>query len=99
MLSHIHSQRYGSHKVSGYKIGMSFSPDGKLLVTGSAGGSLYFYDYQTSRVMNVIRAFHKSACTCAEYHPLRSSTVAISSWDGKIAILQSPSCSNKQTKV
>lgn len=71
----------------------------RIACHGSAGGSLYFYDYQTSRVMNVIRAFHKSACTCAEYHPLRSSTVAISSWDGKIAILQSPSCSNKQTKV
>lgn len=74
--------------MSGYKIGMSFSPDGELLATGSSGGSIYFYDYSTSRVMGVIKAFKKSPCTTVEYHPLLSSTIAVGSWNGKIAILK-----------
>ncbi|KAK8809283.1 hypothetical protein WA171_000867 [Blastocystis sp. BT1] len=82
------TKRYGGHKVSGYKIGFSFSPDGEIIVTGSTGGSLYFYDYHTSRILDVMRAFNKCACMCAEYHPRLSSAIAIGSWDGKIAVLK-----------
>ena len=74
--------------MSGYKIGLSFSPDGTYLATGSSGGALYFYDYTSARVMGVIKAFKKSPCTVVEYHPLLTSTVAIGSWNGKIAILK-----------
>lgn len=74
--------------MSGYKIGFSFSPDGEIIVTGSSGGSLYFYDYHTSRILNVMKPFNKCACMCAEYHPLLSSVVAIGSWNGKIAVLK-----------
>lgn len=59
-----------------------------MIASGSSFGSLFVYDYYSSRIMKSMKVFDKSACLTAEYHPLRSSTIAISSWSGKIAILQ-----------
>ena len=47
-----------------------------------------FYDYASSSTVASLPVFQKSPCLCAEYHPLLVSTVAISNWEGRIAILK-----------
>lgn len=62
--------------------------DGHFIASGSSFGSLFFFDYHTSHIVKAMKVFDKAACLTAEYHPLRASTVAISSWSGKIAVLE-----------
>lgn len=47
-----------------------------------------FYDYASSSTVASLPVFQESPCLCAEYHPLLVSTVAISNWEGRIAILK-----------
>ena len=58
-----------------------------------------FYDYATSSTVASLPVFQKSPCLCAEYHPLLISTVAISNWEGRIAILKCACLLNKERET
>ncbi|XP_078352149.1 WD repeat-containing protein 25-like [Oculina patagonica] len=78
-------KRYEGHKVSGYHIGCDFSPDGRIVSSGSADGKIFFYDHFTSRVIRTLDA-HSAPCMDVAYHPTLPSCVASCGWDGKVKV-------------
>ncbi|XP_062974127.1 WD repeat-containing protein 25 [Elgaria multicarinata webbii] len=80
-------KRYEGHKVEGFAVGCEFSPDGTLLVTGSSGGNVFFYNYRTARIVRTLSA-HSQACVGATFHPVLPSLLATCDWEGTIKIWQ-----------
>lgn len=78
-------KRYESHVVSGFPIKCNFSLDGKKLASGSSDGSIYFYDYHSSKVVKKIKA-HDQACIDVAFHPVIPNVIASCSWDGSISV-------------
>ena len=72
-------------QVSGYHIGCDFSPDGKIVSSGSADGKIFFYDQFTSHVIRTLEA-HSAPCMDAAYHPTLPSCVASCGWDGQVKV-------------
>ncbi|PFX12837.1 WD repeat-containing protein 25 [Stylophora pistillata] len=73
------------YQVCGYHIGCDFSPDGKIIFSGSADGKMFFYDHSTARVMRTIEA-HSAPCVDVACHPTLLSWVATCGWDGQVKV-------------
>ncbi|MED6157656.1 hypothetical protein PIB30_025276 [Stylosanthes scabra] len=80
-------KRYESHGVSGFPIRCDFSLDGKKLASGSSDGSIYLYDYQSSKVVKKIKAYDQ-ACIDVTFHPALPNIIASCSWDGSISVFE-----------
>ncbi|XP_074147383.1 WD repeat-containing protein 25 isoform X3 [Sminthopsis crassicaudata] len=80
-------KRYEGHKVEGYAVTCECSPDGAVLVTGSADGNVFFYNYYNSKIICSISA-HSHPCVGATFHPVLSSVLATCDWNGKIKVWQ-----------
>ncbi|KAM9202500.1 WD repeat-containing protein 25 isoform 1-T2 [Dugong dugon] len=78
-------RRYEGHKVEGYAVGCECSPDGDLLVTGSADGRVLLYSFRTARRARVLQG-HTQACVGATFHPLLPSALATCSWEGDVKV-------------
>jgi len=79
-------KRYENHKVSGYSVGCGFSPDGRMIVSGSADGKVAFYDCPRGRLLRRVNT-GRDVCMDVSWHPVLPSTVAVSTWEGTILIL------------
>ena len=80
-------KRFEGHSVKGNPLQFSISPDGSIVCSGSACGSLFFYNYSSAKLIKRIEV--SSAPTVAvSWHPMLQSTVACSSWDGTVYIVQ-----------
>ncbi|XP_072424606.1 WD repeat-containing protein 25 [Chiloscyllium punctatum] len=80
-------KRYEGHKVEGYGVGCEFSPDGAIIATGSADGTLCFYNYLNSNLIQTLPA-HKEACIDVSFHPVHPSIIATCDWGGEVKIWQ-----------
>ncbi|XP_027919226.1 WD repeat-containing protein 25 [Vigna unguiculata] len=80
-------KRYEGHVISGFPIKCSFSLDGKKLASGSSDGSIFLYDYQSSKVVKKIKA-HDQACIDVAFHPIIPNVIASCSWDGSILVFE-----------
>ncbi|XP_025935503.1 WD repeat-containing protein 25 isoform X1 [Apteryx rowi] len=80
-------KRYEGHKVEGFAVDCEFSPDGTLLMTGSSDGKVFFYNYNTARIIRTLSA-HREACVSATFHPVLPSLLATCDWAGEIKIWQ-----------
>lgn len=80
-------KRYESHGVSGFPIKCSFSLDGEKLVSGSSDGSMYFYDYKSSKLVKKIKA-HEQACIDIAVHPILTNVIASCSWNGEVSVFE-----------
>ncbi|XP_042193954.1 WD repeat-containing protein 25 isoform X2 [Callorhinchus milii] len=78
-------KRYDGHKVEGYAVGCEFSPDGTLIATGSADGTVYFYNYLNSKLIRTLPA-HGQACVDVSFHPVHPSIIATCDWSGEIKV-------------
>ncbi|XP_055969662.1 WD repeat-containing protein 25 [Sorex fumeus] len=78
-------RRYEGHKVEGYAVGCECSPDGDLLVTGSADGRVLLYTFRTASRARTLNA-HTEACVGTTFHPALPSVLATSSWEGDVKI-------------
>ncbi|XP_036986042.2 WD repeat-containing protein 25 [Artibeus jamaicensis] len=78
-------RRYEGHKVEGYSVGCECSPDGDLLVTGSADGRVLLYCFRTASRARTLHG-HTQACVGATFHPVLPSVLATCSWEGDIKI-------------
>ncbi|XP_022809526.1 LOW QUALITY PROTEIN: WD repeat-containing protein 25-like [Stylophora pistillata] len=65
--------------------GCDFSPDGKIICSGSADGKMFFYDHSTARVMRTIEA-HSAPCVDVAYDPTLPSWVATCGWDVQVKV-------------
>lgn len=59
-----------------------------MIVSSCSSGQLVFYDTKSSNVVKKMDVGSKEATLSVAWHPLLVSTVAVSSWDGSIRILQ-----------
>lgn len=88
---------FKGHTNAGYAIGMlsltSFliwlgldaSPDGQYVVSGTSSGGLWFWSWNTTKVLSRLNA-HKGVTIDCKWHPIDSSKVASCSWDGTIKL-------------
>lgn len=68
---------------AGYAVGLSFSPDGKYLMSGDSTGNACFWDWKTCSMRSKFRA-HSKAVLCIEAQPQETSKVATAGLDGVI---------------
>ncbi|KAK7905059.1 hypothetical protein WMY93_017666 [Mugilogobius chulae] len=78
-------RRYEGHKVEGFAVQCSFSPDGTLLASGSSTGSAHFFDFHSGQMVHTLRA-HGQACVCVSLHPVLPTTTATCAWDGELKV-------------
>ena len=83
----VSNDRDVSLQVQGNKVGCDFSPDGIKIVSGSADGSVYFYDLHTAKVTRKIPVCRGAVLPVA-WHSVLPSVVACGSEDGSITVLQ-----------
>ena len=74
-------------QVLGHSVGCDFSPDGRILASGSSDGSLVCYDFHLAKSITSL-AQPGSVCLDVAWHPVLFSTVASTSTDGTISIWQ-----------
>ncbi|TXG67298.1 hypothetical protein EZV62_008573 [Acer yangbiense] len=80
-------KRYDSHGVSGFPIKCNFSLDGDKLASGSSDGSIYFYDYRSSKLARKIKAYEQ-ACIDVAFHPIMPNVIASCSWSGDVSVFE-----------
>ena len=91
LISSIYFAYFGIHfinvcfQVCGYHIGCDFSPDGRIVSSGSADGKIFFYDHLTSRVIRTLDA-HSAPCMDVAYHPTLPCCVASCGWNGQVKV-------------
>ncbi|KAM6202094.1 WD repeat-containing protein 25 [Rhynchocyon petersi] len=78
-------RRYEGHKVEGYSVGCECSPDGDLLVTGSADGRILLYSFRTASRARTLQG-HAQACVGVTFHPVLPSVLATCSWEGDVKV-------------
>ncbi|ODV66166.1 WD40 repeat-like protein [Hyphopichia burtonii NRRL Y-1933] len=71
------------HNVAGFGIGIDFSPDGKILMSGDSKGSAFFWDWKTCKIINKIKISDK-CINCIKAHPQESSKVVMGGIRGEI---------------
>lgn len=74
---------FKGHGCAGYGIEVGFSPDGKYLTSGDAGGHAVFWDWKTSQMVGKFAA-HKGPMTRVAWNPQETSKVATAGMDGVI---------------
>eukprot|EP01100_Stratorugosa_tubuloviscum_P009485 TRINITY_DN3983_c0_g2_i1.p1 TRINITY_DN3983_c0_g2~~TRINITY_DN3983_c0_g2_i1.p1 ORF type:complete len:624 (+),score=247.26 TRINITY_DN3983_c0_g2_i1:132-2003(+) len=76
-------KRFTGHLCAGYACRISFSPDGRYIISGDCDGKLWIWDWKTSKVYKTIPC-HNSVLIGCEWHPIESSRIATAGWDGAI---------------
>jgi pre-mRNA-processing factor 17 len=80
---------FKGHLTAGYACGLSLSPDKKFLASGDGEGSLFFWDFHSSKLLKKVPNVHRNGpCISVAWHPLEPTTVATAGWDGVIQIHQ-----------
>ncbi|ORY87851.1 WD40-repeat-containing domain protein [Protomyces lactucae-debilis] len=74
---------FRGHGCAGHAIEIAFSPDGKYLSSGDAGGYACFWDWKTCKLLSKFAA-HKGPLTQIAWHPQETSKVATGGNDGVI---------------
>lgn len=89
--------KYKEHQVYEFGTRLDVSPDGKHLVSGSADGSVSFYNYKSAQLLHRIdplpRGYGHQSNTAAAIldvrcHPTIPGVVALTDWNGAIQILE-----------
>lgn len=76
-------KQFRGYGCGGYAVEVSFSPDGKYLTSGDAGGYACFWDWKTCKMVNKVSA-HKGPLTQIQWNPQETSKVATGGNDGVI---------------
>ncbi|GMM37952.1 Cdc40 protein [Saccharomycopsis crataegensis] len=74
---------FEGHDVAGYGIDFTFSPDGKIVMSGGSTGKAYFWDWKTTKMLKSFQV-DKTTISCIESHPQETSKVAMAGSSGKI---------------
>ena len=78
---------FKGHVGSGYACQPVFSPDGHFVASGDGDGTLWYWDWRSTRVLKSFpRAHAGGPAVGLAWHPLNPSMVASSGWDGVIQL-------------
>ncbi len=80
-------KRYENHGVSGFPIKCNFSLNGEKLASGSSDGSIYFYDYRSSKLAGKLKAYEEP-CVDVAFHPIMPNVIASCSWNGDVSVFE-----------
>lgn len=75
---------FQGHTVAGYPCEVSYSPDGKYLISGDAQGRVLFWDWRFGITRKLIKSFEHSVCMGATWNPVDSHSVAMCGLNGVI---------------
>ena len=73
-------------QAEGYKIGLSISPDGSLVYSGSSDGKLHCYNFNNGKRIRTLTCGGVLLDVAA--HPVLPSVVAGATWNGDIVCFQ-----------
>ena len=79
----IRSKSFRGHLVAGYACQPSWSPDDRFISSGDSEGTLWFWDFKSTKVLKKLKA-HTDVVIGTEWNPQETSKVASCSWDGTI---------------
>jgi len=79
--AHTGKKRFAGHTTAGYACGIGFSPDGKYISSGTADGTVVFWDWKNGRLLKRLHA-HKEVVIQHVWLPHESSKMITASWDG-----------------
>lgn len=74
---------FRGHNCAGYGIGINFSPDGKILMSGDNSGYGFFWDWKSGALVTKLKVDTK-LISCIEPNPQEVSKVAMSGLSGSI---------------
>jgi len=74
---------FKGHLVAGFACQVGFSSDGRYVISGDSNGSLWIWDWKTTKILKTIKC-HQGVCIDVEWHPIEASKVATCGWDGTI---------------
>eukprot|EP01086_Lenisia_limosa_P000446 TRINITY_DN107_c0_g1_i2.p1 TRINITY_DN107_c0_g1~~TRINITY_DN107_c0_g1_i2.p1 ORF type:complete len:140 (+),score=26.04 TRINITY_DN107_c0_g1_i2:197-616(+) len=81
-------KKFRGHQLGGFACRPCFSCDGRMVVSGDAGGNLWFWDWKTNRIIKKMSAVHEKVTIGVDWHPLLPTTMVSCSWDGTIKLWQ-----------
>eukprot|EP00697_Spironema_sp_BW2_P016175 gnl/Spiro4/7305_TR3822_c0_g1_i1.p1 gnl/Spiro4/7305_TR3822_c0_g1~~gnl/Spiro4/7305_TR3822_c0_g1_i1.p1 ORF type:complete len:586 (-),score=132.00 gnl/Spiro4/7305_TR3822_c0_g1_i1:123-1880(-) len=76
-------KQFKGHMVDGFACKISFSPDGRYIISGDRDGKLYIWDWASCKLYKTMRV-HDGVVIGCEWHPIEPSRVATCGWDGSI---------------
>eukprot|EP01130_Rhizamoeba_saxonica_P013283 TRINITY_DN565_c0_g1_i1.p1 TRINITY_DN565_c0_g1~~TRINITY_DN565_c0_g1_i1.p1 ORF type:complete len:525 (-),score=133.04 TRINITY_DN565_c0_g1_i1:33-1607(-) len=76
-------KKFSGHLTAGHGCEVISSPDGRMVISGSHAGEVYFWNWKTCQIMGKIKA-HSDVVIGCQFHPIESSKLATASWDGTI---------------
>lgn len=79
----VKNKYFTGHNVAGYGIGIDFTPDGKLLMSGDSKGFGLFWDWKTCKVISKLKVSEKTI-SCIKAHPQETSKVVMAGASGQI---------------
>jgi pre-mRNA-processing factor 17 len=82
---HHRKKVFKGHTNSGTAAQISFSPNGRFILSGDSDGKCFFWDWKSCRMFRKFKA-HDKACLGCVWHPLDPSRVATCGWDGLIKL-------------
>lgn len=81
------NKKFIGHSSAGYGIGFTFSPDGRFLCSGDAKGSVYLWDWNSTKMLKSLNIPIKTPVTQVAWHPKETSKILCSGPDGRIFVL------------
>lgn len=76
---------FKGHMVAGYACVPDFSCDMSIVISGDADGKIFFWSWNTTRIITSIKA-HDSACISVLWHPHERQKLVSAGWDNLIKI-------------
>ena len=81
-------KNFKGHITAGFACQIAFSPNGKFLCSGDGDGTLWFWDWRTTKVYRRLNAHKRGPCIGVKWHPIEASTVVTCGWDNVIKLWQ-----------
>lgn len=76
-------KKFINDNVTGHKVDIDVSPDGKIVTAGDSKGFILFWDFKSGRLVRRLKVSDR-LISSVKYHPQEPSKVASGGMDGKI---------------
>jgi pre-mRNA-processing factor 17 len=84
--SMVKKRSFKGHVIAGYACQIGFSSNGKFIMSGDGRGQIWFWDFNSGKILRKLQSHKNSPCIGAVWHPVEASTVATCSWNGQICL-------------
>jgi pre-mRNA-processing factor 17 len=79
-------KKFTGHRVTGTGCKISFSNDGKFIMSGDSEGKLWIWDWNNSKKLKTLNAHPGGSCLDCQWHPIETSKIVTCGWDGNICL-------------